>query len=94
MIINVLAPNFLKHLIADISDAFFSLLVDESNDVSDSKHLILFVKYFSQRKFRMDTNYAGIIQLKQATTDILYKEEVTDYTAASEKFVLGLKKAL
>ena len=46
LITNVKAPNFSKDLIADIGDSYFFLLVDESTDVSDSKYLMLFVKYF------------------------------------------------
>lgn len=39
MINGVLAPYFLKRLVADVSDQRFSLLLDESTDISVSKYL-------------------------------------------------------
>lgn len=41
LITNVIAPNFLKELIEDIGDTAFSLMVDESTDVTDCKYLII-----------------------------------------------------
>lgn len=45
MINGVLAPYFLKKLVADVGDHSFSLLLDESTDVSVSKYLGVVIRY-------------------------------------------------
>ena len=46
---NVLAPYFKKELKDDIKDAPFSIMVDESTDISSTKLLGVSVRYFSER---------------------------------------------
>lgn len=46
---NVISPSLLEELILDIGTTPFSLIVDESTDVSVIKYLCLCVKYFSTK---------------------------------------------
>ena len=73
LITNVIAPNFLKELIEDIGDIEFSLMVDESTDVTDCKYLIIFVKYFSRSKCQEITDYLGLLQVVRADANSLYE---------------------
>ena len=50
---NVLAPFFKKELKNDLKDAPFSLMVDESTDISSTKLLGVSVRYFSERMKRI-----------------------------------------
>ncbi|XP_051153644.1 uncharacterized protein LOC127276934 isoform X2 [Leptopilina boulardi] len=78
LIKNVISPCMLIDLIDDIGDKSFSLIVDESTDVSTFKYLCLCVKYFSEKIGRIITDYLGIIVLERATADALYNA-VVDY---------------
>jgi hypothetical protein len=50
MIEGVLAPYFLKRVMSDVGDEKFSLLLDESTDVSVSKYLGVVIRYFNAKK--------------------------------------------
>lgn len=50
MTTNVMAPYFLKRLVADVGVQRFSLLLDESTDISVSKYLGIAIRYFSETK--------------------------------------------
>lgn len=50
MIRGVLATYFLKWVTSDVGDEKFSLLLDESTDVSVSKYLGVVIRYFSAKK--------------------------------------------
>lgn len=63
MITGVLAPHFLQTLVADIGDNKFSLLLDESTDISVSKYLGVVIRYFSEIKTQVVSTYLGLIEL-------------------------------
>ena len=46
---NVLAPHFKRELMADLKDAPFSLMVDESTDISSTRLLGVSIRYFSEK---------------------------------------------
>ncbi|XP_071582443.1 uncharacterized protein [Temnothorax nylanderi] len=72
LIINVIAPNMLTNLINDIGDMQYSMMVDESTDVSVAKYLCLCIKYFSRTRNRIVTEYLGMIQIEHADANSLY----------------------
>lgn len=78
LIKHVIAPCMLCDLITDIEDKSFSLIVDESTDVSTFKYLCICVKYFSEKFGCIITDYLGIIILERATANALY-DAVIDF---------------
>ncbi|CAH0550488.1 unnamed protein product [Brassicogethes aeneus] len=72
------ASSLKEDLIEDIGDSPFSLILDESTDVSTIKYLCLCVRYFSQTRKKIDTYFLGIIPIDKATSDIL-AEEIKQY---------------
>ena len=46
LILNVLSPNMRKELIEDVGQQKYSLIIDESTDVSDQNCLALMIKFF------------------------------------------------
>lgn len=47
LINNVIAPCMFKDLISDIGDAQYSLVIDESTDITSVKQLCVVIRYFS-----------------------------------------------
>ena len=64
MINGVLAPYFLKKLVADVGDQRFSLLLDGSTDVSVSKYLGVVIRYFSNTKQTTVSTFLGLVELE------------------------------
>uniref|UniRef100_A0A1A8PI25 Uncharacterized protein n=1 Tax=Nothobranchius rachovii TaxID=451742 RepID=A0A1A8PI25_9TELE len=64
MINGVLAPYFIQRLVADISSNKYSLLLDESTDVSVSKYLGIVVRYFSEGKGHVVDTFLGLLELE------------------------------
>ncbi|XP_029443390.1 uncharacterized protein LOC115083609 [Rhinatrema bivittatum] len=69
LICNVLAPCLLEELVQDISKVPYSLIVDESTDVSSTKQLCVVVRYFSRALNRMVSTFLGLIDLESETAD-------------------------
>ena len=68
---NVIAPVFLKELVDDIGDTPYSIIVDESTDVSVMKYMAYCVRYFSE-KLQNVVDYLGFSEVTKATAQQLY----------------------
>lgn len=73
LITQVIAPALLEALVEDVGNQPFSLILDESTDVSVQKHLAICIRYSSSRQEGIITNFLGIVTLTDATAIVLYK---------------------
>lgn len=64
---NVLAPHFLELLRSDIGLQSYSLIIDESTDISVAKLLGVVIRYYSLSDKRIICTYLGIVQLENGT---------------------------
>lgn len=71
LIINVIAPCFLKELIQDVGNGAFFIIIDESTDICTQKYMAFCIRYFSQSISNIVTNFLGFIEIQRATADIL-----------------------
>lgn len=75
IIINVLGVSMHKQLIEDIiRSPNFSLIVDESTDISIIKYLCVCVKYFSHERNEICSNFLGIIEVERVTAQELFEK--------------------
>lgn len=72
LIKNVISLALFEDLLDDIRGAKYSLLIDESTDVSVTKHLCLCVKYFSRKEQTVQTAFLGIIPVVSTTGQSLF----------------------
>ena len=72
LIKNVISLALFEDLLDDIRGAKYSLLIDESTDVSVTKHLCICVRYFSQKEQTVTTAYLGIIPVVSTTGESLF----------------------
>ncbi|XP_037805542.1 uncharacterized protein LOC119599717 [Lucilia sericata] len=70
---NVLCPYFKKELIADIGDIVFSLLIDESTDVSVKKQLGIVVRYYSESSRCIVNTFLKLVELEDSTASAITK---------------------
>lgn len=69
---NVVSPAMKEELIADVQGKRFSLIVDESTDVSTTKQLCVIIRYFSQVEKTILTAFVDLIPVVHTTADDLF----------------------
>ncbi|KAG5338663.1 ZN862 protein, partial [Acromyrmex heyeri] len=67
LISEVIAPALLADLISDIGDSSYSLIVDESTDLSVCKYLAFCIRYFSKKRQQIITDFLGCVSLIEAS---------------------------
>lgn len=69
----VIAPSLLQDFIMELGDSPFSIIVDESTDVSTEKLLCICVKFYSKQKNQIITQFLTFISVVQATAENMYQ---------------------
>lgn len=64
LIKNVISPCIFKDLIDDIGESNYSLIIDESTSVDNSKMLCIVVRYFSQAKQSIETSFLKLLEVE------------------------------
>lgn len=67
LIKSVLAPHFQKLLAEDISDCNYSLIIDESTDITVDKYLGIVIRYFSKSQQKIVTTFLHLCVLEDTT---------------------------
>ena len=62
---NVLSRHFIESLCVDIGDSPYSLLIDESTDISVFKYLGIVIIYFSKKLHRIVETFLDMPQIKE-----------------------------
>ena len=89
---NVLEPYFHDDLREDLKETFFSLMVDETTDISITKLLAASVRYFSQKQKKIVTTYLGMKEVTKADANGLdngLRELMNDWNLQG-KYLVGL----
>jgi len=71
LICNVIAPSLLDELVNDVNNTSYSLIIDESTDVSTKKLLCVVVRYFSTALNRIVSTFLGLVELEGETADAI-----------------------
>lgn len=72
LIKKVIAPALLEDLLHDIEDCLYSLIFDESTDVTTIKYLCIRVRYFSKKINKILVCFLGLVEVEKVTADELY----------------------
>jgi len=67
----VVSPALLSELVQQVGDSPFSIIVDESTDVSVSKFMGLCIRFYSRREESIITDFLGILEVTKCTGEIL-----------------------
>ncbi|XP_011859228.1 PREDICTED: zinc finger MYM-type protein 1-like [Vollenhovia emeryi] len=73
LIKHVIAPVLLDNLVKAIGQKGYSIIIDESTDVSVTKYLCMCVRYFDTTENRILTDFLGILEVERATAIDLHK---------------------
>lgn len=68
----VVSPSILESLVKDIGNSKYSLIVDESTDVSQTKWMSVCVRFFDIKKRIVTTQFLGIFLVEEATAEHLF----------------------
>lgn len=72
LISNVISPALLIELVEDVGNEPYSLIVDESTDISVKKYMAVCIRYFSLMQKDIVIQFLGIITLTETTAVVLY----------------------
>ncbi|KAJ4438314.1 hypothetical protein ANN_14256 [Periplaneta americana] len=82
LIRNILFQHFKSELQSDIDSGHFSLLIDESTDISVIKLLAVCIVYYSKQQHTIVSTFLGIVELEQGNADCIVsaiKSLLSDY---------------
>lgn len=65
----VLAPHFKSELVNDIGDEPYSLILDESTNISVKKYVGVVVKYFSHTQDEVISTFLGLNELENSDAE-------------------------
>lgn len=83
LIVNILGPHFSESLVKDIGEQKFSLIIDESTDISVSKLLAVSVRYYSTQMNEIVSTFLGIVELEKC--------DATSIVVSLKQLLLDLK---
>ena len=69
---NVLRTVFCEQLYNDLKDVPFSLIIDESTDIGDTKQLCVVVRYYCKRTCSITTTFLAMLTLTDGTADAIF----------------------
>lgn len=72
IITNACAPHFHDSLKARLQDRYFSIIIDETTDISTSKELAIVCRYYDARKKAVISHFYDMIPLANSTTESIY----------------------
>jgi hypothetical protein len=64
---------FSKHLVEILRETYFSIIPDETTDVSTEKQLGICVSYFDEKSVRSVTRFFDMVEVENCTATGLYK---------------------
>ena len=82
MINKVISPFFKENLRTDWKNRKFSIIVDESTDISSHKHLCILVRYFSKELEGVATRFLGLVSIPEASGELIFnaiEKEVKEF---------------
>lgn len=66
---NVLAPHFIQEIVNDVQDQEYSLLLDESTDISVLKMLGVTIRYYSHNLNKIITTFLGLVEIEDGSAN-------------------------
>ncbi len=90
MISNVLGPALEDEPIADLSGKKYALYLDESTDCCSTKHISICVRYLSEKKEQIMSDFWGLIPVTRSSGEELYIA-IKSFTLGKELAKSGLQ---
>lgn len=78
---NALVPAMLRELVQDLKGTSYSLIVDESTDITMQKQLCVVVRYYNASLKHIVTNFIAMIIIENGTADTIF-DAIVNYRQA------------
>lgn len=73
LIKNVIGPYFFESLIKDVGNTYYSLLIDESTDITVNKMLGIVIRYYSLENMRIVSTFLGLIEIEDGPAECIVR---------------------
>ncbi|KAK3921139.1 LOW QUALITY PROTEIN: Zinc finger protein 862, partial [Frankliniella fusca] len=90
LITSVISPAMLTELVEDVGEQGYSLIIDESTDISVVKFMAVMIKYHSVTSNEIVTDFLGFIEVYRATAEALFYHLPNFWVGLDYKKVIGL----
>jgi hypothetical protein len=70
---NKVGPFAQSSTAAILKETFFSIIIDETTDISTSKCLVIVVRYYCRKQEKVVDVFFGLIELETATAEVIFK---------------------
>lgn len=92
IVVNVLSHQFMRDLRTDIGNEKFSLIIDESTDISDSKLLGFVIRYYSDTMKKIVSTFLGLVEIESSTAIAMLQaiKELLTELKLSPKNLIGV----
>lgn len=71
LILKIVSPALVGQLVLDVGDNGYSLIVNESTDISISKYMAYCIRYYSKSLNRITNEFLGLVIIERATAETL-----------------------
>lgn len=72
LITEVIGPVFKESMLDDVTDKKFSLIIDETTDVSSEKELAIIIRYYSETNQKITDSLLELVPMCSATGETIY----------------------
>lgn len=74
----ILSEVCFKKLIELVKQSpWFSILLDESTDIAAHKSVIIYIRFYNRKTFRVETNFLKVFDIEQADANYIYNVTTT-----------------
>lgn len=69
LIVNVISPCLFKEMLDDLGESYYSLIIDESTAIDNTKVMCIMIRYFSSTLKKIRTTFYKLISLESGTAE-------------------------
>ncbi|KAJ3655825.1 hypothetical protein Zmor_014935 [Zophobas morio] len=71
--------TFCSNEIEILKEIYFSVIIDETTDISTSKYIVIIVRSYSKKEERTLDSFFGLVELSAATADVIFNTVVDSF---------------
>ena len=72
LIRNVISPSIKNELVAELKDKQFAIIIDESTDIAIHKNLCLLVRFFSDKRKCVVTEFVALLTIQETNAENIF----------------------
>ncbi|CAG9815947.1 unnamed protein product [Phaedon cochleariae] len=91
--VNTLGPSNINNIIKKLRKSYFSIIIDESTDISTKKSLVVMVRFWDEELQTIKDRFLGLLEVEDASAEGLFqliKSKILDKYKLPYSNIIGL----